>query len=150
MKKMKRLRDTGGFTLIEVLVTIIVMSLTVASVASLFLNIHDIQNRSLYNEEATQAAQLEVENLRNDGYVSSVLTPTCNVPATCTPVVPPLDFTSQLPSSLPPGSSGTVMVSSPPATTDLRRVDVTVTYISHGAPQTIVLSSLIGALGATS
>lgn len=124
----------AGFTIVELLVTIAIVGITTASLTSMFISIQRVQQQTLHVDSATRAAQRQIESLRNDNYAS--LTPGQTI-----------NFTSQLPSSLPPGSTGTVQVSQP--ATDLRRVDVTVTYKENGKPRSITLSSLIGVIGIT-
>ncbi|HVX47844.1 MAG TPA: type II secretion system protein [Candidatus Saccharimonadales bacterium] len=132
MSDIKKLE--AGFTIVELLVTLAIIGITAGSLTSMFISIRNVQQQTLYADSATRAAQREIESLRNDNYAS--LTPGQNI-----------DFTSQLTSDLPPGSSGTVVVSQP--ATDLRRVDVTVTYKSDGNQHNTTLSSLIGVIGIT-
>lgn len=132
MSNMKSLE--AGFTIVELLVAIAIIGITVGSLTSMFISIRNVQQQTVYADTATRAAQREIETLRNDNYSS--LTPGQTI-----------DFTSQLPSDMPPGSSGSVKVSQP--ATDLRRVDVTVTYKSDGNQRNITLSSLIGVIGIT-
>ena len=124
----------AGFTIVELLVALAVIGITVGSLSSMFISIRNVQQQTVYADSATRAAQREIETLRNDNYAS--LTPGQTI-----------DFTSQLTSGLPPGSSGSVQVSQP--ATDLRRVDVTVTYKSDGKQHNTTLSSLIGVIGIT-
>lgn len=124
-------RQQAGFTIVELLVTIAIIGITTASLSSLFISIRNVQQQTGYVDAATRAAQREIETLRNDNYAS--LTPGQTI-----------DFTNQLPSSLPHGS-GTVQVSQP--ANDLRRVDVTVGYTSQGEQRNVTLSSLIGVIG---
>jgi type II secretory pathway pseudopilin PulG len=130
---MKRLNQTG-FTLVELGVTILVLGIVLTSVISLFVNIQQAQTSTRYLETATYAAQSEIESLRTISYNN--LTPGQSI-----------DFTDQLPGSLPSGSTGTVVVSEPLA--GLRRVDVTVSYNYKGQTRNVSLSSLIGVLGIT-
>lgn len=123
----------AGFTIVELLVTIAIVGITTASLSSIFISIQNVQQQTGYVDTATRAAQREIETLRNDNYAS--LTPGQTI-----------DFTNQLPSNLP-HASGTVQVSQP--ATDLRRVDVTVSYTGNGAQRNIILSSLIGVIGIT-
>jgi hypothetical protein len=88
--------------------------------------------RSQHFDIAVRAARTEIEELRNNGYTS--LTPGGTI-----------NFTSSLPTSLPTNRTGSVAISQP--LTDLRRVDVTVTYSDYGIPQTVELSSDIGIVG---
>jgi prepilin-type N-terminal cleavage/methylation domain-containing protein len=123
-----------GFALVELLVTIILIGLTVGWLSTLFITTQGVQHQTQYTDSATRAAQREIETLRNDNYAS--LTPGQDI-----------DFSDDLPPTLPDGSNGTVEVSQPAS--DLRRVDVTVTYRSGGQQHDVKLSSLIGVIGIT-
>lgn len=123
----------AGFTIVELLVTIAIVGITTASLSSLFISIQNVQKQTTYVDTATRAAQREIETLRNDNYAS--LTPGQTI-----------DFTSQLPAVLPK-ASGNVQISQP--ATDLRRVDVTVSYTANGSQHNVMLSSLIGVIGIT-
>lgn len=121
-----------GFTLIELLATIAVVGVVTLGIASLFYNIQFVQRQSNYLDRATRAAQKEVEVLRNNSY--NALT-----------AGEEIDFSSQLPSELPSGSTGTVAVTEP--SPGLKRVDVTVSYNDGNKPQSVTLSSMIGVIG---
>ncbi len=116
------------------MITVLVLGIVLTSVITLFVNIQQAQTHTRYLETATYAAQAEIETLRNLNYNNLV-------PGES------IDFTSQLPDSLPPGATGTVTVSEPVA--GLRRVDVDVSYSYKGKDRTVSLSSLIGVLGIT-
>ena len=128
------LGNKKGYTLVELVITMLVFGVVSSSVVNLFLTIQQSQVRSGYLETATRAAQREVESLRNSSYSS--LTPGTDI-----------DFTDQLPAILPEDKNGNVEVSEPIA--DLRRVDVTVSYTYQGKQQAVKLSSLIGVIGIT-
>jgi type II secretory pathway pseudopilin PulG len=119
---------------VELLVTIILIGLTTGWLATLFVTSQGIQHQTQYTDAATRAAQREIETLRNDNYAS--LTPGQDI-----------DFSADLPDALPDGSTGTVEVSQPAS--DLRRVDVTVSYQAGGRQNDVRLSSLIGVIGIT-
>ena len=127
-------RTQAGFSLVELMVTIVVIGVVFSSVASMFLSVQRTQRLTGYIESATRAAQREIEVLRNNNY--SQLTPGVDI-----------DFTADLPDSLPAPRSGTVVVSEP--TPGMRRVDVAVVYWDGSRQRTIKLSSLIGMLGIT-
>ena len=120
--------------MVELLVTIILIGLTVGWLSTLFITTQGVQHQTQYTDAATRAAQREIETLRNDNYAS--LTPGQDI-----------DFSDELPSSLPSGSTGNVEVSQPAS--DLRRVDVTVSYHANGKQHDVTLSSLIGVIGIT-
>lgn len=124
--------NEAGFTLVELLVTIVVLGIVISSLGGLYYLMQETEVRSQQYDLAVRAARTEIESLRNDGYGS--LTPGSSI-----------DFTTSLPSALPANKNGTAAVSQP--TTGLRRVDVTVTYTSYGIPQTVELSSDIGIVG---
>ncbi|HSX47597.1 MAG TPA: prepilin-type N-terminal cleavage/methylation domain-containing protein [Patescibacteria group bacterium] len=132
MIKNKNKLKQDGFTLIELLVTIIVLGIIITSMGGLYYLNQILAVESQHYDLAVAAARTEIENLRNTGYDS--LTPGSTI-----------NFTSGLPSGLPPSKNGTVVVSQP--VSDLRRVDVTVTYKDYGNQQTVKLSSDIGIIG---
>lgn len=125
-------RSEAGFTLVELLVTMVVLGIIIASMAGLYWTLQITQVQSQHLDIANRAARTQIENLRNNGY--NALTPGSTI-----------NFTSSLPSSLPNDKNGTVVVSQPAS--DLRRVDVTITYTDYGKQQRITLSSNIGIIG---
>ena len=131
IKMKRRMRDSGGFTIVELTITIVVLGIVVLAITNLFIGIQNTQTRASYVATATHAAQREVETLRNNNYDS--LTPGSTI-----------NFTSSLPPSLP-SATGIVAVSQP--ATGLRRVDVTVSYKVSGQTKKVVLSSSIGVIG---
>lgn len=118
-----------GFTLVELVLTIVAFGFVSAAITELFSGIQLIQSKASYLEVATRAAQQEVESLRNNNY--SQLTAGSNI-----------SFT--VPSSLPAGS-GNVAISEP--VSGIKRVDVTVSYNDHGQTRQVELSSTIGVIG---
>lgn len=127
------MNKNDGFTLVEILVTILLLGICVASLSSMFISIRNIQVQTSYYDTANRAAAREIESLRNDSYATLTAGQTIN-------------FTADLPSNLP-GRSGLATISAP--SDGLRRVDATVTYISQGKTRTVTLSSLIGEIGIT-
>ena len=132
MTKCSRRSLEGGFTLAELMVTIVVLGLVIAGIGGLYYIMQVNEVRSQRLDLAMRAARTQIEKLRNNGY--NALTPGSNI-----------DFTSSLPAGLPAGKTGTVVVSEP--LPDLRRVDVTVQYTDYGKSQTVTLSSNIGIIG---
>ena len=121
-----------GFTLVELLVTIIVLGIVITSLGGLYYTMQANEVESQHYDLAVRAARTEIEDLRNSGYDS--LTPGGTI-----------TFTSSLPSALPSNKTGTVAVSEP--LSGLRRVDVTVAYTDYGKAKTVTLSSEIGIVG---
>ncbi len=120
-----------GFTLPELLVTIVVIGIVFMGLSSIFISIQRMQVKTAYLESATRSAQREIESLRNINYNN--LTAGQNI-----------DFSDQL-VDLPTGSTGNVTVTEP--SQGLKRVDVTVTYSYEGQAKNVNLSSLIGVIG---
>lgn len=127
-----RHKAEAGFTLTELLVTIVVLGLVISGLGGLYYIMQITEVRSQRLDLAMRAARTKIESLRNNGYNS--LTPGSTI-----------NFTNELPAALPAGKQGTVTVSQP--LSELRRVDVTVTYADYGKQQTVTLSSNIGIIG---
>lgn len=63
---------SGGFTIVELIISIIVIGIVVTALSTLFLGIQRTQTQSNYKESATRAAQREIESLRNNNFISLV------------------------------------------------------------------------------
>jgi prepilin-type N-terminal cleavage/methylation domain-containing protein len=125
-------RNSQGFTLVELLVTIVVLGIVISSLGGLYYVMQVAEVQSQHYDIAVRAARTEIEALRNNGYSS--LTPGSSI-----------DFTSSLPAALPHDKAGSVIISQP--LPELRRVDVTITYTDYGKSQNVTLSSNIGIIG---
>lgn len=124
--------SSNGFTLVELLVTIILIGVVFTGLSSIFIGIQRIQVHTAYLDSATRAAQREIESLRNLNY---------NNLAAGTSI----DFSGELPATMPAGSTGTVVVTEP--SPGIKRLDVTVRYTYGGTTKNVQLSSLIGVIG---
>ena len=123
----------GGFTIVELIVTIVFLGMVSIGISGLYISISNIQRQSAYTATANRAAQAEIETLRNSNYNQLTAGQT-------------ITFTNQLPAGLPQ-ATGTVVVSEPQ--TGLKRVDVTVSYKPGTQQKNVTLSSLIGVIGIT-
>jgi type II secretory pathway pseudopilin PulG len=130
--QVKLMQKQVGFTIPELLVTILFMGFAFIGITELYLSIQGVQEQTAYVQIASHAAQTEIESLRNSSYNS--LTPGQNI-----------NFSSSLPSNLPGPTSGTAVISAPMS--GLVRVDATVSYTNHGVQHQVELSSLIGIIG---
>lgn len=127
-------KSHDGFTLIELMIATIVLSMLIISISTLYFAVDRIQTRSQDIGVATQAGELKIESLRNEHYRS--LTPGEDI-----------DFTEDLPDRLR-DAEGIVEVIEPRP--DLRELTVTITYDERGvsdAREEVVLSAIIGRLG---
>lgn len=122
----------SGFTLVELVVAIAVIGLLVTGVTSLYITIETTQRKTRLLETATRAGEKKIEELRNNHY--NTLTNGSTI-----------DFTTELPSTLPEPHSGTVDVSEP--TPGVKRVDLNITYRDGRIDKEVELTSMIGVLG---
>ena len=130
--KLAFIKVQSGFTLVELLVTIIVIGIVFTGLGNVFIGIQQTQVKTGYLDTATREAQRQIESLRNSNYNN--LTAGQNI-----------NFSANLPASLPPDSTGIAVISEP--SSGIKRVDVTVTYSYAGNTRDVKLSSLIGVIG---
>lgn len=126
------LQKQQGFTIIESLTGIMVIGVIVLGVATILWTGQAHLQRSEMYDAAVREANRKIESMRNNTYS-----------ALAAGVVD--DFSDELPSSLPTGSTGTVAISEPEA--GLKRVDVTIEYTVNGQQEEVKMSSMIGILG---
>lgn len=124
--------ERAGFTIVELVITIVFFGVATIGITQMYLSIQRVQEQTAWLQSASHTAQTEVEGLRNNNY--NALTAGQNI-----------DFSSQLPATLPKPRSGTVVVSEPQS--GLKRVDVTIVYNDHGKQHQVKLTSLIGVIG---
>lgn len=127
-------RGEGGFTLIELILTCVVLTTTILAIFGLLSTLRIINARADNLTVAVEAAQLQLENYRNLPY-SAIAVGTQNT-------------TSQLASFTKLGStrSSSVTVSLSDAR-GLKRVDVVVNYADRGATKKVNLSTLVALNG---
>lgn len=123
--------SSEGFTLVELLVSIAVGAIVIASLNMLVSGYLHVSQRGRYLNAANSFVEGKVEALRNSGYntLSSGTT----------------SLTSQLPSSLPPSRSASMTVSAP--SNGIKQVDITVSYKDQGSTQTYSYTTYLGELG---
>ena len=125
-------KKQDGFSLVELIVTIVIVSLLVVGVTSLYITVSTTQRKTRLLETATRAGEKKIEELRNNHYNSLTTGST-------------ITFTNELPSTLPSPRVATVDVSEP--TSGIKRVDVNITYRDGRIDKQVELSSLIGVIG---
>ncbi len=122
----------SGFTIVELLMAMIVIGVMIASISDLYIGIEKSQRKTAVVEAATRAGLEKIERLRNNNYISLV-------PGSV------VDFTSELPDSIPNPRSASVTISEPDS--DLRKLEVVVTIPYGGTTRDIRLTSVIGGIG---
>ena len=120
-------RRQQGFTIIEVLAVIAVLAVGMAALINLFASIQIAQRNASYI--ATHAAQTEIARLRTTDFNSIRADGTYPF--------------SQLPSTLPPDSTGTITVSTPSNASTSRQVNATVTYKIGTLQKQVTVSAYI-------
>ena len=121
-------QHSGGFTMVEVIVVTVVFAIGLTMITTLFSSLQRAQRDASYLVIATQAARAEIERIRV---------------AEFTMVANGDSFTSQLPNTLPQGSTGTISVSTPTNAPDSKQINATVNYPVGSLVKTVTVSSYI-------
>jgi prepilin-type N-terminal cleavage/methylation domain-containing protein len=126
-------QNKQGFSLVEIVVALALVSLMIVSLANLIVTIGVLQRQNRNSTLATRAAENKIEELRNNHYNTLPLSP------------PPLDFTSELPPELASPRSATVTISEP--NSGMRRLEIDISYREGLQTRNIKLSALLGNIG---
>lgn len=121
----------SGFTIIELVVSIIVFALLVPAVAS-FLN--------LLNTLNDQAADTAIVNALAENKVESLRSAKFNSLSNGT-----VSFVAELPETISTPRTATYTVTSP--STGLKEINLNVTYNDHGSARTLTYKTYVGELG---
>ena len=124
-------KSEGGFTLVELLVSIAVGAIVVASLNVLVNDYLHVSQRGRYLSATNSFVESKIEALRNGGY---------NALSTGT-----TSLTSSLPAVLPPSKSASMSVTLPQD--GLKQVDISVSYKDQGITQTYSYTTYLGELG---
>lgn len=128
MLRNKRNRQQG-FTIVEVIVVIVILTIGMAALINLFSSIQSAQRNASYVSIASHAARTEIERLRTTDFNSIQAGSTYPF--------------SQLPSTLPPDSVGLITVSTPTNATLSKQVSATVTYKVGNLEKKVTISAYI-------
>jgi Tfp pilus assembly protein PilV len=120
-----------GFTVVELVVSIVVAGIIIPSVALALNNLAAINHRARDQALANTIAQNKVETLRSIGY-NSVSTGTVN-------------FSSELPGSMGSPRSASYTVSTP--ATGEKQIDVNISYTDYGSARAVTYRTYISELG---
>jgi prepilin-type N-terminal cleavage/methylation domain-containing protein len=124
-------KNQKGFTVVELVVSIVVAGIIIPSVALALNNLAAINHRARDLALANTIAQNKVETLRSIGY-NSVSGGT-------------VSFSSELPSSMGSPRSASYTISSP--VTGEKQIDVNITYTDYGGSKNLTYRTLISELG---
>lgn len=122
-------RRQTGFTIIEVIVVLAVFGIAALTLSRMYSSIQSIQRDSYYLSIATRAAHSEIDLLRTSNGYATVTNSTT--------------FTSQLPSTMPAGSTGTIAVSTPANAPNSKQVAVTVSYPNGSLSQQVTINAIL-------
>jgi prepilin-type N-terminal cleavage/methylation domain-containing protein len=151
-ENMKR-RRRSGFTLIEVLFAVFLVTISGAMVAATLPISTDARARADLNNKATGLIQKQLEAIRGLGYQNATpgqLAFYGLIDSTATVAPNTYTFTNSdsaaldNPSRILPGGTGTILVEQPDL--DLRRITITVTWVDRGRTRTLTDGTLIANL----
>jgi prepilin-type N-terminal cleavage/methylation domain-containing protein len=124
---------TNGFTILEVVVTIVVASLVISGLSVMVNNIRVINNRSGDLVQINSIIEDKIEQLRSRTYLSLS---NGNY-----------DFTNELPPTIAKSKQASYAVSSVNGSSYLKKVVLTITYNDFGKAKTLSYVTYIGELG---
>jgi type II secretory pathway pseudopilin PulG len=121
----------SGFTIAELVITIVIMGIIIPAVALALTNLSVINYQARDLTLANMIAQNKVETLRSAGY-NSVATGTQS-------------FTSELPSNMGSPKTASYTITAPQ--TGIKQVDVSISYTEYKATKNISYRTYISELG---
>jgi len=131
MKRLGFLTAEKGFTVVELLVTIVVSAILVLAVNTILISHAYLSQRGRDLVLSNAYAELKIESLRSAGFLG-LNDGTANI-------------TNELPSELSTPRSGTLVISSP--STGLKQAVITISYNEQGRTRTHTYKTYIGELG---
>jgi prepilin-type N-terminal cleavage/methylation domain-containing protein len=126
-----RSHKQSGFTIVELVVTIVILALSVPVMASLVNLLSSLNDRARDMAQIHALTEHKIEALRSMGF-TTLTNGTTN-------------FTSELSSSIAAPRSATYTISS--ASSSVKQIDVSVSYNDHGTTRTLSYRTYIGELG---
>lgn len=126
-----RINEERGFTLVEILVSIIVAGILITSISTITTTQAYISQQARDTTLANAYAESKIESLRSLGYLGLSDGTT--------------DITNELPSELGLPRSASQIVAS--QAVDIKSVVLTITYNEQGKPRTHTYKTFVGELG---
>lgn len=125
------MKETSGFTVLEVILATAVAGFIFLGIGGMINTLNVVNDRARDLTLANALAENKVETLRSAGFggLSDGV----------------VDFTAELPDTLAPPRAATYSISSPES--NLRQVDINITYSDRGQPRSLDYRTYIGELG---
>lgn len=129
----KQIVDSSGFTMVEIITSIVIMGIIIPSVAYALTSLAVVDHEARDKTLANFIAQNKIETLRSVGY--NGLTPGT------------VSFTSNLPNTMgsPKNASYTVSANTP--TTGVAQIDISISYTEYNHMRSLSYRSYISELG---
>jgi prepilin-type N-terminal cleavage/methylation domain-containing protein len=124
-------KTEGGFTIIELLVTIAVVGIMVPTLAGFVTTLDRFNDRARDMVIINSLAENKVESLRSTGFTA------LNNGT--------VSFTSELPATIGSPKSASYTITSP--NSSIRQVDLAITYSDHGTAKTLNYRTYVGEIG---
>jgi type II secretory pathway pseudopilin PulG len=126
-------KKSGGFTIIEVIVTATFVATVLIAISGVFIMVGKLNRQSRNLAIATALAEQKLEVYRNDAF-SSI------------PVGSPAEtFTASLPANF--GSPKSAVVNVTTVSAGLEQVDIKIAYTEEGTPKNVQVTTLIAEQG---
>jgi type II secretory pathway pseudopilin PulG len=129
--RLKNKNGTAGFTIVELVVTIVIAGIIIPAVSLALTNLSSVEYQARDLALANMISQNKVESLRSIGY-NSINTGTT-------------DFSSDLPAQMGRPKSASYTVSSPQ--TGIKQVELSISYTEYKISKTVVFKTYISELG---
>lgn len=121
----------NGFTIIEIIIAITLFAIIVPSIVGMITTAGYINKKSIDYTLVNNMAEEKIESLRSKGYAALADGTT--------------DFSNELPGTLTPPNSASYTIT--PASTDVKKVEVSISYTSQGEQKTFSYTSYISKNG---
>jgi prepilin-type N-terminal cleavage/methylation domain-containing protein len=130
-KRTMKKHQESGFTIIELVVTTVVIGIMIIALTNLVIAVGAIQRQNDHLAVAGRVVEAKIESLRNSHF---------NALTNGT-----VDFSGELPAELPSPRSASLTVSEP--NPGLKRLDITISYKEGSRTKNVQGSALIGNIG---
>jgi type II secretory pathway pseudopilin PulG len=131
LRPKNKIADLSGFTIVELVTTIVIAGFIIPAVALALTNLTAVSYQARDLALANMLAQNKVESLRSIGY-NSISTGTTS-------------FSSELPAQMGAPKSASYTVTTPQ--TGIKQVDLSISYTEYKVSRTVVFKTYVSELG---